>query len=30
LHGYRKKSMKAPVTELATALRRMEEILSEV
>jgi phage-related protein len=30
LHGYRKKGMKAPVTELATALRRMEELLSEV
>jgi phage-related protein len=30
LHGYRKQSMKAPDREIAIALRRMEELLSEV
>jgi phage-related protein len=29
LHGYRKQGMKAPEREIATALRRMEELLSE-
>lgn len=29
LHGYRKLSMKAPEREIAIALRRMEELLSE-
>jgi phage-related protein len=30
LHGYRKKSMKAPQKEIDTACRRMEELLEEV
>jgi phage-related protein len=29
LHGYRKQSMKAPEKEIATALRRMQELLEE-
>jgi len=29
LHGYRKQAMKAPEREIATALRRMKELLSE-
>ena len=29
LHGYRKQSMKAPEREIATALRRMQELLDE-
>ena len=29
LHGYRKQGMKAPEREIATALRRMKELLSE-
>jgi phage-related protein len=29
LHGYRKQSMKAPDKEIATALRRMQELLEE-
>lgn len=29
LHGYRKKSMKAPEKEIATALRRMQEFLEK-
>jgi phage-related protein len=29
LHGYRKRSMKAPEKEIATALRRMQELLEE-
>jgi phage-related protein len=29
LHGYRKQGMKASEREIATALRRMEELLSE-
>jgi phage-related protein len=30
LHGYRKQGMKAPEREIAIALRRMDELLSEV
>jgi phage-related protein len=30
LHGYRKQSVKAPEREIAIALRRMEELMSEV
>jgi len=30
LHGHRKQGMKAPEREIATAIRRMEEYLSEV
>ena len=30
LHGYRKQSQKAPASEIATALRRMAELLEEV
>ena len=30
LHGYRKQSQKAPVDEIAIALRRMQELLDEV
>lgn len=30
LHGYRKRSAKAPRQEVATALRRMKELLEEV
>jgi phage-related protein len=29
LHGYRKRSRKAPEKEIATALRRMQEVLEE-
>ena len=29
VHGYRKQSMKAPEKEIATALRRMQELLEE-
>ena len=29
LHGYRKRSMKAPEKEIATALRRMQEFLEK-
>jgi phage-related protein len=29
LHGYRKQSVKAPEKEIATALRRMQELLEE-
>lgn len=29
LHGYRKQSMKAPEREIALAMRRMEELLTE-
>ena len=30
LHGYRKQSQKAPVGEIAIALRRMQELMEEV
>ena len=30
LHGYRKQSQKAPVDEIAIALRRMQELMDEV
>jgi phage-related protein len=30
LHGYQKQGMKAPEREIAAALRRMEELMSEV
>ena len=30
LHGYRKQGLKAPDREIATALRRMEELMDEV